>query len=146
MLRFFFHHRSHAVDIVGMLGVIALAAMPWRMALDNGGAASWIVLGIAVAEYGFIRYCAAVRWYTDAARFEGIELQFKKAVSPTAYIVLFGGILFQIVPSTIVTAVMATLLAVIAHVNAILIYLHLRDRHPLPVNYFSHNKSGTEYK
>ncbi len=82
MIRILFHHRSHAIDVVEFLGVLALAAMPWRMVFNDSSTAAWVMLGVVVIAYGFIRYCATVRWYADAARYEGIELQFKKGPLP----------------------------------------------------------------
>ena len=110
------------------------------MAVKGFGWLGWLLFAIIVALYAFIRFCTTVRWYKNAKRYEGIELQFKKAMSPTVYVVLLGSILFQILPSSIELAVMLFMLAVIAHVNIILLYLKHRDTQDLPVNYFSGNK------
>jgi len=140
MITFLFNHRSPTLYVVEALGIVGVAAMAWRMAAKSFGWLGWLLLAVAVAIYAFIRFCTTVRWYKDAKRYEGIELQFKKAMSPTVYVILIGSILFQILPSTVVLAVIAFMLAVIGHVNVILLYLHYRDKQELPVNYFTGNK------
>lgn len=143
MITALFNHRSPALYAVEALGVIGLIAMTWRMAMKDFGWLGWLLFAIILALYAFIRFCTTVRWYKNAKRYEGIELQFKKAMSPTVYVVLLGSILFQIFPSTIELAIMLFMLAVIAHVNVILLYLKHRDTQDLPVNYFSGNKSSS---
>ncbi len=137
MVRILFHHRSPLIGIVEFLGVLGLAAMPWRMAFEASGSGAWILLALVAAEYAFIRYCASRCWYRNAPRYAGIELQFKKALSPTVYIMLIGGLLFQLFPSWFVLLIVALLLAVISHVNVILIILHRRDPANDPVNVLS---------
>jgi hypothetical protein len=106
----------------------------------GGSWLGWTVFSIILAEYIFIRYCAIARWYADAERFEGIELQFKKALSPTVYILFLGNLSYVLYPHSVILIITAALLALIAHVNAILIHLHRKDKDTVPVNYFSHNK------
>lgn len=140
MIRFLFHHRSRMVDVVEVLGVAVLAAAAWRLVREDSGWLAWIFFALILIEYGFIRFCTTMRWYKNAQRYEGIELQFRKAMSPTVYVILIGGLVFQTLPSTVILAVTALLIAVVAHVNVILLYLKRRDHDPLPVNFFSHNK------
>ena len=147
MIKFLFHHRSPTLYIVEPLGIIGLAFMAWRMTALDCGWLAWVLFACIVTLYAFIRFCTTKRWYKpclpagrDAERYEGIELHFKKALSPTVYIAFLGSLLFIIFPSPIILGIMVFLLAVIAHVNVILIYLHLRDQQDLPVNYFSGNK------
>jgi hypothetical protein len=140
VIRILFHHRGRAVDVVEILGVIALGAAAWRMASAETSAAAWIAFALVVVEYAFIRYCATVRWYEDAERYEGIELQFKKGMVPTAYVLFLGGLLFQLISSLPVLLVMVAMLAVVGHVNIILLHLRSKDRDGMPVNFFSGNK------
>lgn len=142
MIRFLFHHRGRTIDVVEALGVLALGAAAWRIALMGSSTLIWIAFALVVAEYAFIRYCATVRWYKDAERYDGIELQFKKGMAPTVYVLLLGGLLFQLIPSSIVLLIMIAMLAVVGHVNIILIHLKGKDTQDLPVNYFSNNKSA----
>lgn len=140
MIRFLFHHRSPTLHVVEPLGIIGLAFMAWRMTTLDCGWLAWVLFACIVALYAFIRFCTTKRWYKDAERYEGIELHFKKALSPTVYIAFLGSLLFIIFPSPIVLGIMVFLLAVIAHVNVMLLYLKHRDTQDLPVNYFSNNK------
>lgn len=144
MLAFFFHHRSRILYVVEALAIAALAAMPWRMAVESASDLAWIMFAAIVIEYGFIRYCASRRWYKpclptgkDAAPLAGIELQFRKAMSPTVYVIAIGGLMFQWLPSAVLLVAIAVLLAVIAHVNVILIVLHHRDPAADPVNFLT---------
>jgi hypothetical protein len=140
MMRFLFNHRSRFVDIVEVLGIIGLAAIAWRAISLEAGWLTWTFYIIVILEYAFMRYCTTTRWYDGAERFEGVELQFRKAMIPTAYLLCLGSILFQLIPSSAILIALAILFAVIAHVNVILIHLHRRDKDPLPPNYFSHHK------
>lgn len=140
MIAFLFNHRSPTLYAVEALGIIGLIAMAWRMSVKDFGWLGWLLFAIIVAIYAFIRFCTTVRWYRDANRYEGIELQFKKAMSPTVYVILLGSILFQIFPSSIELAILLFMLIVIGHVNVILLYLHYRDKQELPINYFTGKK------
>jgi len=140
MIAFLFNHRSKTLYAVEVLGILGLAAMAWRMATEGCGWFTWLLYALVIILCGFVRFCTTKRWYRDAERYEGIELHLKKSLSPTVYIAFLGSLLFIIVPSPVVLGIMIFLLAVIAHVNVILIYLHLRDTQDLPVNYFSGNK------
>jgi len=141
MIAFLFNHRSPTLYVVEALAVIGLIGVGWRIAFSDLGWLSWLLFAIVVALYAFIRFCTSVHWYKDAERYEGIELQFKKAMSPTVYIILLGSILFQIIPSSVDLIVIIFMLGVVAHVNVILLYLHYRDKQELPINYFTKNKA-----
>jgi bacteriorhodopsin len=142
MMKFLINYRSRFVDVVEVLGIIGLATIAWRAIALETGWLTWIFYAIVIIEYAFIRYCATTRWYDDAERFEGVELQFRKAMIPTAYLLCLGSIIFQISPSATILIALAILFAIIAHVNVILIHLHRRDKDSLPPNYFSHHKSS----
>ncbi len=128
------------IDVVEFFGVVLLAAAAWRLIREDSGWLAWTLFAVILIEYGFIRFCTTVRWYKDAQRYEGIELQFRKTMSPTVYALLIGCLVFQALPSAIILSVIAILLAVVAHVNVILLSLRRRDTQDMPVNYFSHNK------
>lgn len=138
MLKLLFHHRSVAIPIVEVLGVCALIGMFWRSTHAAAGIAVGIACGLAALCYGFLRICATIRWYDHAAPGCGIELHFKKVLSATVYILLIGGLFFQWFPHLSIPCVMAAILALIAHINIVLIYLHHRDTSTLPINHFSH--------
>lgn len=132
MLKFFFDRFSKVVLLMEILGVA------WTL--------GWItrdpsfLLMIYVAEYLFLRFCATKRWYRDANRYEGIELQFKKALIPTSYILaLVSGVGF-FTHSTVLLWMAIPLLGIILHVNILLLYLHHKDSNTTPINFFSGNK------
>jgi len=131
------------IDVVEFFGLFALVALVLRMAIDACEWYTWLLLVIVVIEFGFIRYCATVRWHKNGGPYEGISLQFKKSRAPTAYILFLGCLFFQLIPSTFVLVIMAALFAIIGHVNVILIYLLKKDTQDLPVNYFSNNKGSS---
>lgn len=143
MLKFFFNKESKVVYAMEALGILVLAALVMTWWPAGKSAAIKTAFYLFVGLYIFIRIFATVRWYKNAARYEGIELQFKKALVPTSYIIpIFGGaVLFGAPPYILYFADL--LLIVIAHVNIILIYFHVKDRESLPVNYFTHNKHLT---
>lgn len=154
MLKFFFNKESKVVytmEVLGLVCLILLLTIWWP-----GGKNFWPQLAfyLFILEYAFIRICAMAKWYDKDGRntfiltkpykrdtkYEGIELQFKKALVPTSYIMaVFGGLLIAGAPA-FVLYIGDFLLAVIAHVNVILIYFHIKDNEPLPVNHFTHNK------
>jgi len=143
MIKLLFHHRSRFINLTEVLALILCAGIIWRLITTSGNWFSWTVFCMILAEYIFIKYCSTVRWYKDAGRFEGIELQFKKALSPTVYILLIGNLSYVLAPNIVILIITAILLAVIAYVDAILIHLHRKDKDSMPVNYFSHNKGST---
>jgi len=143
MARFLFNHRSPVIQVVEIMGVVTFIIMIGRMAHHTTPIASWCLWAIVLTEYVFIRYCASRRWYRDSVRGSGIELQFKRAHSPNAYLLFLASLCYLMAPSLVFPAVVAFLLAVIAHINVILLYLARRDTSSLPVNCFSNPHYGT---
>ena len=143
MIGFLFNHRSKTLYVVEALSILGLSTVAWRMTTKGCGWFAWLLYALVIILCGFVRFCTTKRWYKDAKRYEGIELHLKKSLSPTVYIAFLGSLLFIIVPSPVVLGIMVFLLAVIAHVNVILLYLKRRDTQDLPVNYFSNNKSSS---
>lgn len=144
MLKFFFNKESkivYVMEALGVIGIFTLIATSWpvgKTIIQLAGFYTFIGL------YIFIRIFASLRWYRNAERYEGIELQFKKALVPTSYIMPMFSALLLLGSPAFVLYFADLLLIVIAHVNVILIYFHLRDHESLPVNYFTHNKHLTE--
>lgn len=99
-----------------------------------------IPFGIYLFLYLFLRFCTTVRWHRGAKRYEGIELQFKKAMIPTSYILAMTSGVGFVTGSSILLWLAISLLAIIAHVNCILLTLHYKDKNTTPINYFSGNK------
>lgn len=93
--------------------------------------------------YLFVRICDWIHWYPGEPRGIGIEVHFRKALVPTSYILSISSI-FALwnIPylSTAVVVFAVLLMLVVAPVNGIQIYFHLRDKDPLSINYFSLNK------
>ncbi len=137
MIKFFFNRFSRMVLAMEIAGAAFLIAAALRIFPSSKSAALAILFSIVTALYAFIRYCASARWYKGTPRYFGIELQFQKALVPTSYIMAISLAWFSLSPSAFPLAIAALLLAVVAHVNVILIYLRSRDRDPIPVNFYS---------
>ncbi|MBN1282633.1 MAG: hypothetical protein JXA24_02525 [Proteobacteria bacterium] len=142
MIRFFFNRFSKAVMAAEAAGVALFAAGAVRLFMRGIGVAGAILPAICLFLYAFIRLCASIRWYRDAPRYSGIELQFKKAMVPTGYAMSILGLWLSTAPSVAPLVLLLIVLAVVAHVNVILIYFHFRDRDPTPVNYFSRSQEA----
>ncbi len=142
MLHFFFDHRSPFIHVVELLGIFTCAVMLGHMAQHATPVAAWCLWATVLIEFMFIRYCALRRWHRGGTRGSGIGLQFKKAVSANAYLLFLGSLGYLMMPSLVFPAVVAFLLAIIAHVNVILVYLAHRDTSPLPINCFSNQNNG----
>lgn len=140
MLSFFFHRFSTMVLLMEGFGVIGMALAAVRI-VDGASVLSQTLLALVLCEYAFIRFCASRRWYRDAPRWSGIELQFKKALVPTSYAMAIAGPLALLLPPAIPLFAAALLLAIVAHVNIILLFFHVRDHDPTPVNFFSRSES-----
>lgn len=138
MLKFFFNRFSNAVIAMELAGILLLAADVALLFFRRTEATHAALLLLIIALYAFIRLCAARRWYRDAPRWSGIELHFKKAMVPTSYVIAIVGLMDLVIPHpTWALATAAILLIAVAHVNAILLYLHRRDRDEAPPNYYS---------
>lgn len=149
MLRLFFNRDSlivYCLEGLGVIGLIAFLAseswwVEWRTFARVG-------LGLFIAQYLFIRYCGTVKWYprahshADAHKELGIELQFKKALVPTSYLMALTALWLWAGGWPVWLWLMNLLLLIIDHVNVILLYFHFRDKDPMPVNHFS-NRSTT---
>lgn len=99
-----------------------------------------IPLVIYLVEYLALRFCATLRWHKKAKRYDGIELQFKKAMIPTSYIMALTSAVGYLTGTTFLLWVAIFLLAILLHVNVILLYLHFKDKNTTPINYFSSNQ------
>ncbi|OGQ43139.1 MAG: hypothetical protein A3I70_00540 [Deltaproteobacteria bacterium RIFCSPLOWO2_02_FULL_44_34] len=138
MLKFFFDRFSKVVYTLEVLGVLLTAA--WVTHWTSFSPLTKVLVVIYVTEYLFLRFCTSKRWYQNAKRYEGIELQFKKAIIPTSYILAITSGVGYFTNSTVLLWIAIVLLAVLLHVNVILLYLHSKDKNPTPVNYYSGNK------
>jgi hypothetical protein len=158
VLKFFFNKESkvmYAVEILGILCLLGLIITWWP---SGKSTLSKIIFFIFFIEYLFIRFFASIKCYDDEGQkkfnlnieslrlfpfgitYKGIELQLKKAMVPTSYILpLFCGLLLIGAPSWILY-IGVLLLAVIIHVSIILLFFYIKDNEKLPVNYFTHNK------
>lgn len=136
MLSFFFNRSSRMVLAMECVGLPLMAIALARIFVDGSATARALVAAVFFL-YAFMRFCASRRWYKDAPRYSGVELQFKKAMVPTSYTMAVAGLLCLPWPSAAVLAPAAFLLAVIAHVNVILLYLRSKDKDSTPVNFFT---------
>lgn len=141
MLKFFFNRFSKVVYAMEIFGVSCTAGWLWKM-LDNPPSRfTQILFGLYLAEYLFLRLCTTLRWHRQARRYEGIELQFKKAMIPTSYLLALTSGVGWLTGFMFLLPAAVVLLAVIAHVNVILIYLYWKDKNTTPINYFSNNRT-----
>lgn len=154
MLKFFFNKESrivYAMEIAGIACLITLFLSGWTSGKSGvAHAAFYLFVGL----YIFIRVFATLNLYSNDGQpllqwctanlfqkriYRGIELQLKKAMVPTSYIIpIFGGMMLAGAPS-FVLYIADLLLVVIAHVNIILLYFYIKDKEPSPVNFFTHN-------
>lgn len=123
-----------------IVGIPLLAMATIRLFKGGASALTSVLLILVIAEYAFIRYCASRRWHRNAPRWSGIEKHFKKALVPTSYIIAILGACLLLFPSALLPAIAAFLLAVVVHVNVILLYFHFRNKDDTPANYYSGGK------
>lgn len=159
MLKFFFNKNSKIVYVMEALGIACLVFFLATGRIGSETIPSKILFWFFVLEYLFIRFFASVQWYNNegrkklgfniqnifkghnkGSRYRGIELQFKKALVPTAYIIPVFSILILLTLPISVLYIAVILMAVIIHVNIILIYFYIKDNETLPVNFYTHNK------
>lgn len=130
MLSFFFNRFSKTVLLMEVAGIVFVTAASMKIYASSDRPLIKILLTAAILEYVFIRICAIRRWYGYSPRFSGIELQFKKALVPTSYIMAFMGAGLLVTPSILFPIISIIFFGVIAHVNIILIYFHMKDGDP----------------
>jgi hypothetical protein len=114
---------------------------------------SWGAIGsllfLLLAQYLFVRICDALPWYgysMGATKQIGIRVHFQKALVPTSYTLFLTTLtlLHEVKFLSLTILILANLMMmVLVGVNGILIFFHLKDDDPLPINYFSHAK-GTK--
>jgi hypothetical protein len=137
VIKLLFGRFSVAVKAMEVTGTLLATVSLLRAMFKHAGAWHIALIALTLVLYALIRYCTTVRWYQDAPRYAGIELQFRKALVPTGYAMSLCFALYLLSGSIIFPALCAFMLAVIAHVNAILLYFHRRDKDPTPVNFYS---------
>ena len=137
MINLLFDRFSKVVLAMEIVGIPLMAMATVRLLLGRPSPLTSTLLALVIAEYAFIRYCASRRWYRSAPRWSGIEKHLKKALVPTSYIIAILGAALLFFPSALLLGIAAFLLAVVAHVNIILLYFHLRNKDETPANYYS---------
>jgi hypothetical protein len=137
MLKFFFNRNALTVKIAELSGLVLLMPATFICLAKNPGIIIRVLFIAFFAIYAFLRACAGFRWYKNAPPGAGIELQFKKALVPTSYIMLLTGILLLITSPVAPLSVGILMFTLIAHVNAILIYLHFQDGDKTPPNFYT---------
>lgn len=144
MISLLFNRFSRAVIAAEIAGVVLLLVGTTRFILRGAGPLEYALIAATALMYAFIRFCASVRWYSGAPRYSGIELQFKKAMVPAGYAMALMGLWLALLPSVWPLGILVAALAVVAHVNVILISFHLRDRDETPVNYYSSGRFAAD--
>ena len=133
MLKFFFNRFSKVVYAAEIAGVVL--TLLWAFQSPPK-----ILFTLYVGGYLLLRFCATWRWHKQARRYEGIELQFKKMMVPTSYLLALASGLGLGLNSTFLLWIAIPFFAVVGYVNGTLLYLHYKDKNKTPINYFSHNK------
>lgn len=133
MLNFLFGINGKVVRFVEMAGIFGFVAILFA------GIANKIIFGLYLLSYLLIRLCASYNWYrhlgVDSDN-KGIRAHFKKMLVAASYIIALTNGLILLHVNFVVYFSLA-LLALLLHVNIILVYLHLQDRDKTPPNYFS---------
>jgi hypothetical protein len=137
MIKLLFGRYSTAVKVMEGVGLILAPFALFRARLAHEGLWHYAFIAAILVIYAFIRFCATVRWYKDVPRYSGIELQFKKALVPTGYTMTITFALYLIFGWLGFLIAGAFLLAVVAHVDIILLYFHFRDKDPTQVNFYT---------
>lgn len=137
MLKFLFHRESFMVRLMEIIGLAGMGFIFWQIFRDKLTALQIIFFAVIVMEYLFLRFCTTWQWYAQKGHEKGIRLHFLKALVPTSYILTVTTWLFAWLNETFILIISIILLAVVCHVNIILIVLHFKDRDPLPTNFFS---------
>lgn len=145
-MKILFNRESYVVRSLEIVGAVMSAFYLRRAVFHIDWTAGFFCFFLI--SYLFIRICEGINWYPayDAgdrdSRHIGIRVHFQKALVPTSYIFAISALfaLMDIpVVSSAVVILAAVLMMVVAPVNGILIYFHLRDKDPLSINYFSQN-------
>lgn len=141
MLKLFFDRFSKIVYFLEILGIVF--SIGWITKLLQNPISLGVKIGLALYffEYLFLRFCATWHWYPRTKRYLGIELQFKKAMIPTSYLLAIASGAGYFWGSTGMVWVAVFLMTLIAHVNVILLTLHFQDSSTTPVNYYSSSKT-----
>ncbi len=154
MTNILFHRDAVTLKVLEGLGLFFSVLYLFEAKPES--AVSWVLFFVILISYAFIRFCVFNDWYPNTDRsFHlhspkqergnkiGIEVHFKKSLVPCVYILFFSSLvaLFKIAWLTQALLFFASLLLLsVVSVNIILIYFHLKDKDPLPMNYFSSNQ------
>lgn len=137
MLKFFFGKTSWFVNFLEALGLLLNAVVLYRMIRDGAGKFEITAFVLFAALYGFFKFCATFRFYKNVPKYSGIELHFKKIQVAANYVIAIAGLIGIVHSSATLYLTAAIFLAIVAHINVILIFLHLRDEDVLPPNSFT---------
>ncbi len=147
------------LEAVGVVGSVFFLTMGRGVRLSADAPTTFGFYLFLLTIYLFIRICDAIPWYPKqetpsgySNRQVGIRVHFQKAIVPTSYVLFITSTVCLTTggasateswwtPLQFATVILADLcLLLVASVNGILIWFHLRDKEQMPVNYFSLNK------
>lgn len=146
-MKVLFNRTSRVVRTLEMGGVFLSALYLWRTLPSFDVTAGLFCFLVACTL--FVRACDLIDWYPRRERLEGepekigIRVHFQKSLVPASYILFVTALLaLWDIPfvSTTIVILADLMMLVIAPVNGIQIYFHLRDKDPLPMNFFSLNQ------
>lgn len=130
-------HRTSKVALAAEILGTSLFLICAVLISTSGSVLTKVLFILSMIGYSIIRFCASVRWYKGGERYAGIELQFMKSLIPMGYLMTLCGLWYLLLPSAIPFALSSLIIAGLAHVNIILIYLHLKDHSDTPPNCYS---------
>lgn len=146
-LKILFNRESLVVRSLEAVGVFLSLLYFWKNGAHLG--LTSILYLFLFLSYLFVRACDSIDWYRRKdlnpadPRQVGIRVQFRKAIVPSSYILAVTSVLAVLgIPylSLGVLVLAVLMMLVVAPVNGILIYFHLKDNDPLPINFFSSNR------
>ncbi|MFH1653995.1 MAG: hypothetical protein ABIE74_08045 [Pseudomonadota bacterium] len=135
MLRFLFNRDSKFITIIEIAAIVGGCYLVLNHLIVKNTDA-WL-FAITWSSYAFLKFCTLKRWHNKSRRESGIGLHFKKAIVATNYILAISNWLYVAFQQSSIFWVSIILLAVIIHVNLILIYINSRYHSHNPANFLS---------
>lgn len=143
MLKILFGRYSRFVRTVEAVAVILAGMIVYQLVYKARWSVPDYLFVLLLGHYLFIRFCDVFPWYPGVKSRDprvpelGIEIHFLKALVPTSYILFATALLYLLGLEWFVTIAANLMMIAVSGVNGILITFHIRDRDPLPVNYFT---------
>ncbi len=135
MIHFLFNRNSKFVIFLEIVAFASLAITLYLHILANRFDTVFFTTNWGI--YLFLKGCTFIRWHKGVERTKGIGLHFKKTIVASNYILAISGWLYLPLQQSWILITATILLAIIAHVNFILIYIQVKHNTPYPANFLS---------